>query len=41
MVGTIIGKTKRKAKRHVACKNQRREIITPSYGRKLFHPHPL
>jgi hypothetical protein len=30
-----------KAKRCTAHKNQRREKINPSRGRKLSHPHPL
>jgi len=31
----------KKAKRHAACSNQRRERASPSCGRKLSHPRPL
>jgi hypothetical protein len=31
----------KKAKRCVARKNQRGEIVNPSHGRKLSHPHPF
>jgi hypothetical protein len=32
------GKVKERPKRLEACRNQRRERVTPSCGRELFHP---
>jgi len=45
MVGTITKETKRegqgKAKRCIACQNQKSEKASPSCSRKLSHPWPL
>jgi uncharacterized protein (DUF2249 family) len=41
MIGTITWKTKGKAKKHAAHKNQRRVKASPFHGRKLFHPQPF
>jgi hypothetical protein len=45
MLGTITKETKKKGqkkvKRQTIPRNQKREKVNPSRGRKLFHPWPL
>jgi hypothetical protein len=41
MARTITQKTKGKAKKQPACKNQRMERTNPSRERKLCHPQPF